>query len=120
MAIVAASLVKNEAIWYEKTFIITAIVATKDTATTTQQVANRFAYSELSAPSMFPTSPDAENCTPKENIKIRPLILITPTCAANSVTPRIPANIIINSKAHHSRHMSAVVGIPSFMKVFHS
>lgn len=39
----------------------TARVDTKDTATITQHIANLLAYSGLSFPSMFPTSPDAAN-----------------------------------------------------------
>jgi hypothetical protein len=62
---------------------------------------------------MFPTRPDAANYTPSENMKTKPFTFIIATCAASSVTPKTPANIIMNSKAHHSRHISAVVGTAS-------
>ena len=47
-------------------------------------------------------------------------MFITATCAANSFTPKTPANININSKAHHSRHMSEVVGTANLMNVSQS
>lgn len=94
-----------------------ARVETSETATTTQQIANRFACSGLSFPNMFPTRPDAANYTPRENMKIRPFTFIIATCAASSVTPKTPANIMMNSNAHHSKHIKAVVGTANFMKV---
>jgi len=80
----------------------------------TQAKANLFAYPALPLPSMLPTSPDAANCTPSGNIKIKLLMFIIATIAANSLTPSMPLKITTNSKAHHSIHIKNVVGTASF------
>jgi hypothetical protein len=41
-------------------------------------------------------------------------MFIIATIAASSYTPSIPLKIIMNSNAHHSMHISNVVGTASF------
>lgn len=88
---------------------------TNVTVRTTHVIAYRLAYSELPLPSELPTRPDAANCTPSGNMKQNPLIFIIATYAASSFTPIIPANITMNSNAHHSIHIRQVVGNASWI-----